>query len=109
MAQPIAIKHPPSGLVKQGYYGFSWTYLFYGFFVPLFRGEPVIALLHLIFSVLTAGLWQLIVSFLYNKQYMTRMLTAGWVLADSEAKNAIAASKLGVVLAPAPAPAPAAT
>ena len=45
-----------------------------------------------------ANLWQIVMCFLYNKQYMTRMLTSGWVLADSEGHNALAAAKLGVVL-----------
>jgi hypothetical protein len=37
------IKHNQSGLVKKGYFGFSWTYLFFGWFVPLFRGELGVA------------------------------------------------------------------
>jgi hypothetical protein len=45
MASSILIKHPDSGLMKKGYYGFSWTYLFFGFFVPLFRGELGVAAL----------------------------------------------------------------
>jgi hypothetical protein len=92
------IRHSASGLTRRGYYGFSWTYLFFGWFVPLFGGELGVAALHLLFSIVTFGLWQLIMSFLYNRQYMTRMLTNGWVFADSEGLNALAASKLGVVL-----------
>lgn len=98
MATPVVVRHSTSGLTKRGYYGFSWTYFLFGWWVPLIRGELVVALLHLIFTCLTFGLWQIIVSFLYNKQYMTRLLTNGWVLADSEGNNALAASKLGIVL-----------
>lgn len=98
MATAVTIKHPPSGLVKKGYYGYSWTYLFFGWFVPLFRGELTTALLHMIFSVVTVGLWQIIVSFIYNRQYMTRMLLAGWVLADTPENNARAAERLGIAL-----------
>ena len=36
MAQSIAIVHKESGMMKNGLYGFSWTYLFFGWFVPLF-------------------------------------------------------------------------
>ncbi len=96
MATAIVIKHTASGLTKNGYYGFSWTYLFFGWFVPLFRGELGVAALHLLFSMVTFGFWQLVMCFLYNRQYMTRMLTSGWVLADSEGRNALAAAKLGV-------------
>lgn len=99
MATPVLIKHPKSGLIKTGCYGISWTYLFFGFFVPLFRGEIGIAILHVILSFLTFGLWWILCVFLYNKQYMTRMLTSGWVLADTPEKNAKAARALGVALA----------
>jgi len=99
MATAVTIRHTPSGLSRKGYFGFSWTYLFFGWFVPIFRGELGIAALHLLFTVVTGGLWQLIVCFLYNRQYMTRMLTSGWVLADSPDRNAQAAMKLGVVQA----------
>jgi len=83
MATAVIIKHPNSGMIKIGYYGFSWTYLFFGWFVPLFRGELGVAALHMLFSIITLGLWQIIVAFLYNRQYMTRMFMNGWVLADT--------------------------
>jgi hypothetical protein len=98
MATPVLIKHKESGLVKTGCYGFSWTYLFFGFLVPMFRGEVGIAVLHAILSFMTFGLWWIVCVFIYNKQYMTRMLTSGWVLADTEKNNEKAARALGVVL-----------
>ena len=96
MAKQISIKHEQSGLVKTGFYGFSWTYLFFGWFVPLFRGELGVGALHLLFTFVTLGFWQFIVCFLYNKQYMTRMLTSGWVLAGSDSDNVLAGAALGV-------------
>jgi hypothetical protein len=98
MATAVMIRHVPSGLTRRGYYGFSWTYLVFGWLVPVFRGELGIAALHLLFTIVTFGWWQLIVCFLYNRQYMTRMLTSGWVLADDPSRNAMAASALGVIL-----------
>ena len=98
VARAIAIRHTQSGLVKRGDYGFSWTYFFFGWFVPLFRGELGVAALHLLFSIMTLGLWQLVMCFIYNRQYMTRMLTSGWVLDDSPGNNELAAAKLGLVL-----------
>ncbi len=80
MATKINIQQPAYGLTKNGYYGYSWTYLFFGWFVPLFRGELSVAALHLLFSLFTFGIWQIIVSFLYNNQYMTRMIEKGYVL-----------------------------
>ena len=97
MATKINIKHTESGMVKTGFYGYSWTYLVFGWFVPLFRGELGVGALHLLFTLFTAGIWQLIVCFLYNKQYMTRMLTSGWVLAGTDSDNALAGATLGIV------------
>jgi hypothetical protein len=96
MATKVLIKHPQSGLIKDGYFGFSWSYLFFGWFVPLFRGELGTAALHLLFTMFTFGMWQLILPFLYNKQYMTRMLEKGYVLADTEPAMQAARAKLGI-------------
>jgi hypothetical protein len=96
MAKAVMLQHPVNGLIKKGYYGFSWTYLFFGWFVPLFRGELGVAALHLLFSVITFGFWQLIVAFLYNRQYMTRMLEKGYKLHDNEEVMAAARLKLGI-------------
>lgn len=49
--------------MKTGLYGFSWTYLFFGWLVPVFRGELGVGALHLLFSVVTFGLWQFIACF----------------------------------------------
>jgi len=97
MAKKVNMISPASGMMKQGFYGYSWTYLFFGFFVPLFRGELGVAALHLLFSMFTFGIWQIIVSFLYNKQYMTRMLEKGYVLKDEESIMNDARMKLGIV------------
>ena len=90
MASKIVIQHRESGLLKTGKYGFSWTYLFFGFLVPMFRGELGVGALHLLFTIVTFGIWQIVMCFIYNKQYMTRMLTGGWRLAGSESENKLA-------------------
>ena len=96
MATKVIIQHSATGLTKNGYYGFSWTYLFFGWFVPLFRGELGVAALHLLFSFVTLGFWQLVLCFIYNKQYMTRMLEKGYVLKDSETNMLQARMALGI-------------
>ena len=98
MATSIIMTHTASGMYKNGYYGFSWTYLLFGPFVPLIRGEILIACLHLAFTLLTSGLWQLVYAFFYNKHYMRRQLAEGWVLDDIGTNNRIAAQQLGVIL-----------
>jgi hypothetical protein len=91
-------------LTRNGFFGFSWTYLFFGWWVPLFRGELSVAAFHLLFSIFTLGIWQIFMAFLYNKQYMTRLLTSGWVLAGSDRINALAAAQLGIVPSAPPPP-----
>ena len=59
-------------------------------------GEIFIGVLHIIFSIVTLGLFQLIIPFLYNKQYTTRLLTNGWELNDTEANNQRARLKIGI-------------
>jgi hypothetical protein len=96
MAKRVALIHPQTGVMKFGFYGFSWTFLFFGWFVPLFRGELLIALLHFAITVITIGIWQLIFAFLYNKQYTTRLLEKGYILNDTEEVNEEARRKLGI-------------
>ena len=84
----VVVRHQQSSLIKNGYYGFSPTYFLFGWFVPLFRGEIGIAALHLLFSICTFSLWQFIASFIYNRQYTTRLLTSGWVLSDTDENEA---------------------
>ena len=51
MAQKIRIRHTESGITRNGYVGFSFTYLFFGWLVPLIRGEIKIGALHLVFNI----------------------------------------------------------
>ena len=82
--------------MKTGVYGFSWTYLFFGWFVPLFRGETQTGFIHLLLIIITGGIWWIFMCFKYNEQYMSRMITNGWVLAGSEDENRLAAAQLNI-------------
>lgn len=92
----IVIVHKESGIEKNCFVGYSWTYFFFGFFVPIFRGEISIGIFHLIFSIVTFGVFQLVMPFLYNKQASIRLLLNGWELNDSEENNLFASSKIGI-------------
>ena len=92
----IKVKHKQSGVEKYCHVGYSWTYFFFGFFVPIFRGEISIGIFHLIFSIITFGIFQLIMSFLYNKQSSIRLLTNGWELNDTEENNTMARFRIGI-------------
>ncbi len=92
----LTIKHEQSGLLKKGFYGYSWTYLLFGFFVPIFRGEIGIGLLHIVLNMLTLGIFQIVMPYLYNRQFMTRQLTSGWTLADTSPQVARARMHLKI-------------
>jgi len=93
---PVRIIHVGWGLVNTGYMGYSWTYLLFGLFVPLVRGELGVAVLHLVITIVSAGLSQLIFAFIYNRQYMNRMLTSGWRLDVSDENFELARRVLGI-------------
>jgi hypothetical protein len=97
-AKRVSLINPQTGQVTNGYWGFSWTYLFFGWWVPLLRGELSTAALHLLFTIVTAGFWQMIACFLYNAQYTRRRIAEGFRIADQPLINQAAASALGVDL-----------
>jgi hypothetical protein len=92
----VLIKHTQSGIVKSGYVGFCWTYLLFGWIVPVFRGEIGIGALHLLLTLITFGLFQIIMPFLYNKQFMVRHLTNGYELSDEDSVNLMAKQRLNI-------------
>ncbi len=96
LQKKVLLRHSQSGLTKTGYVGWSWTYFFFGWFVPIIRGEIGIGLLHLVLTAVTFGLFQWIMSLIYNKQYMTRLLLSGWQLDQSDANYQLAVKKLGI-------------
>jgi hypothetical protein len=97
LQKKVRIIHSVSGIGKNGYLGYSWTYLFFGWFVPVVRGELGVGVLHLVITLVSFGLSQLIFPFLYNRQYMNRMLTSGWVLDDTDPNYDLARVKLNIV------------
>jgi len=85
-----------TGVTKQVKLGFSWTMLFFGLFVPLFRGDLKWTILFLILSILTLGLAWLVLPFIYNKMYIKGLLEDGWVPADDMSRNAMMTKGLPV-------------
>lgn len=66
------------GAIKTIPTGFSWTTLFFGFFVPLFRGDVKYAIIMLLAAICTMGISNLIFPFFYNSTYIRDLLEAGW-------------------------------
>lgn len=94
---PVQVRHVQSGKTKRVYVGWSWTYWYFGWLVPLFRGEWWVALRHCLWGVLTLGLFSLVGSFFYNQQQLKRCLRSGWVLDDTPEVLARVQAKLGMV------------
>lgn len=61
-------------VLKKGYVGFSWTTLFFGAFVPLFRGDWLYFLIVLIAQFVTYGLASIIFAFVYNGIYTKNLI-----------------------------------
>jgi len=105
VATRIALKHKETGLVKDGFYGFSWTTFFFGFFPALFRGDFITFIggfvISVIIAIVTMGIGAFFIgvvwAFMYNKYYTRRLLERGYVLAGGEGDNALAAASLGII------------
>lgn len=96
MATVVKMKHPQTGVEKEGFFGFSWTTLFFGGFPTILRGDLIIGLWVLIAWIATFGLAGLVWAFIYNKTYTQRLLGQGYVFADSKDVNEMAGAALGV-------------
>jgi hypothetical protein len=98
------LKHRDSGIIKQGFYGFSWTTLFFGFFPALIRGDfltflggfAVIAVLGAITFGIGSFIAMFVWAFLYNRYYTRKLLEKGYVLSDSESVVTVARARLGL-------------
>ncbi|MBU1003420.1 MAG: hypothetical protein KKE73_12980 [Proteobacteria bacterium] len=96
MAKIVMLKHPDTGIVKKGFFGFSWTTFFFAGFPALFRGDIVMGVLVTVLSLLTWGLAGNIWAFFYNKHYTTKLLAQGYEFADSEEVILSAKVALGI-------------
>ncbi len=103
MATRVMLKHPETGIVTRGYYGFSWTTLFFGGLPALFRGDWILGLVLIVLQFLTWGISGIIAAFVYNKYYTLKLIERGYQLADSDAANVEARSHLSIA-SPQPVP-----
>lgn len=67
-----------NGVRKEVKKGFSWTMLFFGVFVPLFRGDFKWFFIILLVSFITGGISWLVFPFFYNKLYLNDLLNNGY-------------------------------
>lgn len=89
MATAITLRK--GDLIQKSYVGFSWTTFFFGFFVPLFRGDILWFIVFLILDGATFTLVNLILCFLYNGIYTKNKLKEGFVPADTYSEGVLRA------------------
>ncbi len=76
-----------AGQLRTAKVGFSWTVFFFGFCVPIFRGDAKWAVIMFAASVLTLWLANLIFCFTYNGTYIRDLLSKGFRPADEDSLN----------------------
>lgn len=79
----------PNAGVKQVKVGFGWTTFFFGFFVPLFRGDIKWFLIMLLAQMLSFGIASIIFAFFYNKFYIKDLLNKGYTPASEVDRNLV--------------------
>lgn len=96
MATSIMMRNPSTGVTKKGFYGFSWTTLFFSGLPAIFRGDLKVGILVIIASCLTGGIAAIIWSFIYNKKYTLGLIDEGYqFIGDSNAIEE-AKARLGI-------------
>ncbi len=106
MATKIKMLNPNNGLIKTGFYGFSWTTLFFSAFPALFRSDFItfvgVFVVLTIIGIATEGfgifLAMIVWAFMYNKYYTRRLIERGFKFNGSVEENARAAKAIGVSL-----------
>lgn len=104
MAESIMLIHNDSGLVKKGFYGFSWTFLFWGFWPAAFRSDLRVFIAGFFVwgfaSFFTLGfgaiLLNIIWGFIYNKYYTNGLLSSGYTLVENQPNEQEARAALGI-------------
>jgi len=93
----ISFENKRSNQLKLAPVGYSWTNLFFGFFVPLFRGDWKWAIIFLIVGIVTWGFGSIVTSFFYNKLYASDLMKDGFKIKSlNGADKDLIKAKLGV-------------
>lgn len=71
--------------------GLSWTNFFFGPWVPLFRGEGGQFWIYMLINTCTFGIYQIVMLFLFNKQYIQRKFQNGWLPATKSDRDMLQA------------------
>ena len=98
MAKTVMLKHPQTGILKKGFYGYSWTALFFSGFPAIFRGDIFMGLAVILLTMITGWLFPIIWGFFYNKRYTLGLLEQGYEFFDDNTKVLEAKEKLSIAV-----------
>jgi hypothetical protein len=90
------LRHPKTGLTKKGFVGFSWTMFLFGGFVPLIRGDMIMAVIGFALQFFTFFVGTIIWAFFFNKQYTTKLIEAGYEIVGEPNVVRTAKQQLGI-------------
>lgn len=79
------------GQLRTAKVGFSWTVFFFGFLVPICRGDVKWTVIMFLASVLTVFLAQIVLSFMYNGIYIRELLNKGYRPKDEYSRAVLVA------------------
>lgn len=94
----LVMQNPLNGDYKNAPIGFSWTSLFFGGFVPLFRKHYSGAIWWMLLMIITVGLSLLVQMFVYNKQYLKFLIAKGYQVKHSSFPLEIVASRVNMAI-----------
>jgi hypothetical protein len=81
----LILKNPATSEIKRAPVGFSWTFFFFGSFVPLFRADWKWLVITAVIALCTFGFSTLVFCFIYNKLYIKDLvLSSGFKVQSSE-------------------------
>ncbi|WP_225199259.1 hypothetical protein [Gluconobacter oxydans] len=104
MATAIQMKNESTGIIKNGYYGFSWTTFFFGSFPALFRQDFKTFFgtfaVYVLLGLMTFGIGGFIAgiawAFMYNKYYTRKLIEQGYKFVGSQDSINAACAAVGV-------------
>lgn len=91
----VTLRQKDSGLIIKAPTGFSWTSLFFGWFVPAFRGDYKWVFVWIGLAIVSFGFSWLIIPFVYNKGFIRRTMEKGYSPADD--KSMILLAEMGLI------------
>ena len=104
MASAVKMTHSNTNVVKNGFYGFSWTSFFFSGIPAIVRGEAGIGLGILVGTIvlgaLSVGILGILVNviwaFMFNKNYTHKLLERGYAFTDEEEEVSKAKAALDI-------------